>query len=107
MIKKDLWCGYCGTQDFTEQPDSEHPKDNRYSMWECTKCHAIFELNEGYGYFTSYWGDNSSSGTASRYSLSPGKLLDDTKLPRTPEGIMRNSGSREKLEAYLARTQVK
>lgn len=106
MIKEDLWCGYCGTQDFIEQPHPEHLTDSRYSTWMCTKCKAIFEDNPGYGYFTIYWGNN-PQGSLGEYSLNSGELMDDSKLPRTPEGIVRHSGSREELEKYLVRTQIK
>ena len=104
--KKDLWCGYCGTQDFKEVPDSEHPDDSRYSCWECTTCGAEFEDNSGYGYFTVDWGRN-SEGTIGTYCLNSGELLHDTKLPRTPEGIVRHCWSKEDLRGYLLRTQIK
>lgn len=106
MIKADLWCGYCGKNDFIELSDPEHPNDQRYSSWECVACGAIFEDNPGYGYFTTFWGRNSPNALG-RYSLNTGKLLDDSKLPRTPEGIVRHSGSRGELEKYLERTQIK
>ena len=105
MFKADLWCGYCGTQDFVEHKSHEHPDDPRYSIWECTKCAARFELNDGYGYFTTDWGNNSPN-DCGKYSLGTGELLDDSKRPRTPEGIMRHSGSKEELEKYLASTQI-
>ena len=60
MIKPDLQCSYDGSQDFTEIHDPKHPNDSRYSAWECNKCHARFEDNPGYGYFTSFWGDQTS-----------------------------------------------
>src|ERR1035437_4186819 len=82
--KDDLHCTYCGSQDFMEIPNPSHSKDIRYSTWECTKCRAEYENNEGYGYFTSYWGDMGES-APELYSLSTGKLLDDSKLPITPE----------------------
>ena len=106
MYKSDLWCGYCGKQDFNEHVNRHHPNDSRYSSWECTNCHAIFEDNPGYGYFTTFWGNNEDH-SLGEYSLNTGELLDDDKLPRTPEGIVRHSDSREKLVAYLERTQVK
>lgn len=106
MFKEDLWCGYCGKRDFCEIPDSKHPDDSRYSSWECTSCKAVFEDNPGYGYYTIFWGDNEES-SSSKYSLNTGKLLDDSKLPRTPEGIVRHSGSREELLKYLECTQIK
>ena len=108
MIKEDLWCGYCGTQDFKEYPDDKHPNDSRYSQWECLTCEAIYELNEGYGYYTIHWGRNDlSKGGTDKYSLGTGALMDESKLPRTPEGIVRHSDSKEKLKAYLDRTQIK
>lgn len=107
MIKKDLWCGYCGNQDFIELPDLGHPDDSGYSSWECTTCHASFADNPGYGYFTTFWGDDSNEDKEGKYSLNTGELLDASKLPRTPEGIVRHSDSKEELEKYLARTQIK
>lgn len=106
MFKEDLWCGYCGGRDFNEIPNVRHSNDPRYSSWECTNCRAVFEDNPGYGYFTSYWGDNSPN-RAEKYSPNTGELLDDSKLPRTPEGIVRHSSSWEALEGYLASTQIK
>ncbi len=107
MIKADLWCGYCGAQDFIEHKDHDHPNDSRYSTWECVNCEAQYQLNEGYGYFTTHWGKNENLDKKELYCLGTGELMDVTKLPRTPEGIMRHSGSKEDLEAYLVRTQVK
>ena len=101
-----LWCGYCRGQDFDELPDSGHPEDSRYSAWRCTNCGAEYEDNPGYGYFTTFWGRNSEF-SLGRYSLNTGELLDDSKLPRTPEGIVRHSDSAAQLQAYLERTQVK
>ena len=106
MFKDNLWCGYCGTQDFRELVSPTHPNDSRYSAWQCTKCGAEFEDNPGYGYFTSFWGSNEQD-TLEKYSLNTGELLDDSKLPRTPEGIVRHSDSREELEKYLVSTQIK
>jgi len=106
MIKKGLWCGYCGTQDFTEIPNPRYPTDSRYSVWECTKCRALFELNDGYGYFTTYWGNN-LPGTLGGFCLNSGERLVNSKLPRTPEGIVRHSGSEKELRDYLDRTQIK
>lgn len=105
-FKADLWCAYCRGQDFIEHPRPGHENDPRYSEWECTNCHAIFEDNPGYGYFVSYWGDNPEA-SDTKYSSNTGEELNDSKLPRTPEGIMRHSSSREELEAYLDRTQIK
>jgi len=85
VFKKDLWCGYCGTQDFIELPDLRHPGDSRYSGWECVACRATFEDNPGYWYFTTYWGDNDECDEG-KYSLNTGETLDDGKPPRTPEG---------------------
>ena len=99
MIKKDLWCGYCGTQDFIGH-------ESKWGKWECIHCHAIYEDNPGYGYFTSDWGDNEPY-TLGKHCLNSGEMLDDSKLPRTPEGIVRNSDSHEKLKKYLMETQVK
>ena len=108
MIKNDLWCGYCGSQDFTELKDSEHPDDPEYSMWECTACKAIYQNNPGYGYFTVHWGkDSNMKMLGDKYSLNTGELMDESKLPRTPEGIVRHSGSKKELEAYLEKTQIK
>lgn len=90
MVKEDLWCGYCGTKDFIEHPDALYPDDSRCSQWECLECGAVFEDNPGYGYFTVHWGNNEES-AGEKYSLGTGELLNDSKLPRTPEGIMRNS----------------
>lgn len=106
VFKEDLWCGYCGEKDFNEIPDVEHPNDSRYSEWECTNCHAVFEDNPGYGYFTTYWGNNSPD-DSEKYSLNTGELLDDSKRPRTPEGIVRHCGSQEELVGYLRATQIK
>ena len=103
----NLWCGYCGTQDFIEHPNPEHPNDPQYSIWECVKYEAQYELNEGYGYFTTYWGKDENMQKEEKYSLNTGELMDDNKLPRTPEGIVRHSGNRNELEAYLERTQIK
>ena len=103
MYKSDLWCCKCGAQDFIEHPDSRHPDDSEWSLWECTTCHAYFENNPGYGYFTSCPGEDYEE----RFSCCTGELLDDGKLPRTPEGIVRHSGSCEELVACLERTQVK
>lgn len=105
-LKSNLWCGYCGTQDFIEHKDSRCPEDSEYSIWECSSCHATYENNPGYGYFTVDWGGNSPD-TPDRYCLNSGELLDDSKLPRTPEGIVRHCDSEEELRVYLARTQVK
>ena len=107
MIKEDLWCGYCGCNEFTEIPRPDHLTDSRYSTWECCWCHAEYEDNPGYGYFTVYWGVDANENKEPKYSLNTDELLDDTKLPRTPEGIVRNSDSREKLIAFLERTQIK
>jgi len=106
MIKDDLWCGYCRGKDFTEIRDPAHLDNQAYSRWECTNCEAVYEDNPGYGYFTTYWGNN-EEGSVGKYSLATGEPLDDAKLPRTPEGLMRHSGSKEQLEAYLGRTQIK
>jgi len=107
MIKGDLWCGYCGTQDFIEHKDPEHFNDSRYSTWECVSCEAQYQLNEGYGYFTLHWGKDENLNKEDKYCLGTGEPMDDSKLPRTPEGIMRNSSTKEELEAYLERTQIK
>ena len=107
MIKSDLWCGYCGGKDFIEHPDPRRPNDPRYSRWGCTNCHAEFEDNPGCGYFTVHWGIDENKRAEDKYSLNNGELLDDSRLPRTPEGIVRHSGSRRELEKYLARTQIK
>ena len=106
MIKEDLWCGYCGCQEFIEHKDPRHGDDSRYSSWECCWCHAWFELNDGYGYFTSSPPDMWEN-LPEKYSLNTGELIDDTKLPRTPEGIVRHSGNREELLEYLKSTQIK
>ena len=107
MKKDDLWCGYCGKQDFVEHKNFEHLDDSRYSSWECTGCEAQYQLNDGYGYFTIHWGKDENEDKAGQYSLNTGELMDDTKLPRTPEGIVRHSSSRGELEKYLERTQIK
>ncbi len=107
MIKNDLWCGYCRCQNFIELKHFKHPDDQRYSAWECTNCHAVFEDNPGYGYFTTHWGRDENRCKGEHYSLNTGESLDNAKLPRTPEGIVRHSSSREELESYLERTQVK
>lgn len=101
--KDDLWCGYCGTQEFIVRPGI--PKRLHWVQWECVLCHALYEDNSGYGYFTADWGNN-PAGTLGRYCLNSGELIDESKLPRTPEGIVGHSGSQERLEAYLGRTQV-
>jgi len=106
MFKSDLWCGYCGKKDFTEIPDLDHFDDSRYSKWECNNCYAGYELNEGYGYYTS-WPYAEGFIPVGDFSLNTGELMDDSKLPRTPEGIMRNSFNQGELLAYLKRTQVK
>jgi hypothetical protein len=74
-----------------------------YQSWECAHCHAWYEDNPGYGYFTSDPGEDFEA----KYSCCTGELIDESKLPRTPEGIVRHSGSREELQKYLDRTQVK
>ena len=107
MIKKDLWCGYCGCKEFIEHKDPRHQDDSRYSSWECCWCHAQYEDNPGYGYFTSFWGVDANRDKEQKYSLNTGELIDDTKLPRTPEGIVRHSGNRAELLKYLERTQIK
>ena len=107
MLKNDLWCGRCGTQDFIEHTKASHPNDSRYPVWECVTCEAAYELNDGYGYYTVHWGVDENLNKLEKYSLNTGKLMDDSKLPRTPEGIVRHSGSREELMEYLERTQVK
>ena len=107
----DLWCGFCGTQDFTEHTAAE----SGHTRWECNKCGAGYELNHGYGYFTvesfrgdAHYGDRDNAGDGfGIYSLGTGELMDDTKLPRTPEGIMRATYSEEGIGAYLKRTQIK
>lgn len=106
MFKKDLWCGYCGTREFKEVPDARHPGDSRYSIWSCIYCSAEYEDNPGYGYFTTSWGSN-KPGTLGKFCLNSGELLDKTKLPRTPEGMLRHSRTGEELEEYLSRTQIK
>jgi len=83
----------------------QHAGDSRYSTWGCANCGAEYELNDGYGYFTTFWGENSEA-TCGAYSLATGAPIDDTKQPRTPEGIVRHSGSMVELKAYLDRTQV-
>lgn len=60
MIVEGLQCAYDANRDFVEVPNQRHPNDSRYSAWECTKCHALFEDNPGYGFFTSFWGENGS-----------------------------------------------
>ena len=111
MIKVDLWCSYCGTKYFTEHSGKgryakEHPE--WYSTWECNNCGAEFQDNPGYGYFTTFWGKfPQTSDTPEKYSCCTGELLDETKQPRTPEGLVRSSISKEEMEKYLARTQIK
>jgi len=99
MKQDNLWCGYCGTQEFIHLERTEHLRET----WECTNCHAGFEDNPGYGYFTSWPGSIEQD----LYCLSSGELLDNSKLPRTPEGIVRYSSSRDELQSYLDRTQIK
>ncbi len=96
MFKEDLWCGYCGGKYF----------EVKRSSWVCTSCGATFEDNPGYGYFTSHWGSNGPN-APERYSSNTGESLNDSMLPRTPEGIVRHSDSREELEEYLESTQIK
>ena len=106
MLKNDLTCGYCGCKEFIEHPDFKYPTKSEWSQWECCWCHALFEDNPGYGYFTVDLGCN-PEGIKEKYSLNTGELLDNLKLPRTPEGIVRHCGSKEELKKYLARTQKK
>ena len=106
MHKNDLWCCKCGTQEFIEcipehAKSREHPE--WYASWECIYCGAGFEDNPGYGYFTAWPGKNYNE----KFSCCTGEPIDGSKLPRTPEGIVRHSGCKAELESYLARTQVK
>jgi len=106
MYKEDLWCTKCGTQEFIERHGSGIHSDTHpewYYCWECIHCHAGFEDNLGYGYFASWPGEDYEK----KFSCGTGDLVDDSKLPRTPEGIVRHCGSKEELENYLERTQIK
>ena len=95
------FCSYCGTKtfscvEFIREGDS----------WECPKCHATFEENPGYGYFATSWGIDENEHKEERFSTGTGKPIDPNKRPRTPEGIVRNCDSPEKLQKYLDETQI-
>jgi hypothetical protein len=104
-VDEQPYCSYCGGHDMIEHVDEKHKLDQRYSSWECVKCHAWFEDNPGYGYFTSFPGDLGDN-AEDKFSCNTGLPIDKTKRWRTPEGIVRNSGSQEKLEKYLNETQA-
>ena len=106
MHKNDLWCCRCGTQEFIEDipeyaRNKKHPE--WYASWECTHCHAGFQDNPGYGYFAAWPGEDYNE----KFSCCTGEIVDENKMLRTPEGIIRHSDSKAELESYLARTQVK
>ena len=74
MIKKDLWCTYCGTQDFIERKDNEHPEDSNYSDWERSNCHAGFRDNPGYGCYTTWPPDDEHGAYDAEFKYNLSKL---------------------------------